>query len=124
MKRILFAMIMIVLAAPAFAQLCPEIPVTDGGGVVERDVRLAVYKVMHDVLIESPTTDCHDQRLQLAQSIASSPGEWWRIIAEYRQSQQANCQVAWSGLTWTTLTTQLSGSWSEVAQLRYGACTP
>lgn len=121
MRRIIIAIALIALATPAFAQLCPDIPVTDGGGVIERDVRLAVYKVMHDVLVELPTTDCHDQRLQLAQSIASSPGEWWRVVAEYRQAQQTNCQVAWSGLSWATLTTQLSGAWSEVAELRYGS---
>jgi hypothetical protein len=125
MKRIVFALLIVLAAIPAAAQLCPDIPEEDGGGVVARDLRLATYKVMSDILDESTSTACHNERLQLAQFIANSPGEWWRIIAEYRQAQLPDCTTAglWNGLTYDQLVTNLNAAWTEVSELRYGGCT-
>lgn len=114
MKRIILTLVLIVIAGTASAQLCTEIPITS-----ERDLRLATYKVMSTILAESAATPYHEYRLQLAQQIANSPGEWWRVIVEYRQSQVTNCSVNWAGLTYDQIVTNVSTAWTEVARLRF-----
>ncbi len=114
MRRILFALILAIVAIPASAQLCTEIPLES-----ERDLRLAAYRVMSTVLAESDVTPYHEYRLQLAKQIANSPGEWWRVLAEYRQASVTNCSVNWSGLSYDQLYTNMSNAWTEVARLRF-----
>jgi hypothetical protein len=83
-------------------------------------IRQATFSAALTVMAEADTVAGHAKRLELADRIISSPGDWPLKLAEIAEADNWGAVMTWDSVTPTQVRAAILAVWTQVALATFG----